>query len=336
MSKPRVEFVVGSLTRIGGVSSHVNRLLLVLTEKNIPFKVSAHKQSESKYIELLNTTIWLLRFLFMKNDNLIHFHKSFGILQYLYWFMFSQFNSRRVIITIHNSSLLGYSRFKLRIALNLLRRTRFLKLIVVSDRVHALLTREKISGLHIPAYIPNVSFHRVELTAEKKLFMYSVFVGTKANLLDIYGFDIALRLLKKFRTEYKMLFMLGNKERSDVKYIERTISEEGLQEDIEIIYNCNLVSYINNCEFILRPNRQDGYGISLQEALDQDIIAIASDVCMRPKGTITYENFEDLVGIVSDLNVLSKDEKMKLLLKKDRVDSSAQLVEIYRENLQTL
>ena len=324
-----IEFVVGSLNRIGGVSTHINRLIVKLRNKDIPYVISSYPESKYRLLENIYKICWFIKFMFKTNNNIIHFHKSFGFPQYVYWFLYSWINSGRIIITLHNSSLLAYSQYKLKFALILLSKTRYLKLIVVSDRIYDLLLKQEIKCNYIPAYIPPLSINKIDIKSKKKFFLYSVFIGTKKNLFDIYGFDIALKLLKEFRTELNMIFMLGNKDRSDIEFIEQIINNEGLNKNIHIIYDKNLVSYIQNCEFLLRPNRFDGYGISLQEALDQDVIALASNVCKRPSGTMTYDNFKDLVKIVNKILNITNDEKSKIIKQKDKLDSSIELVEIY-------
>lgn len=328
-----IEFVVGNLDRIGGVSTHVNRLIVRLENEDIPYMISSYPESRSKRLETIFKIWWFFKFICKRNDNIVHFHKSFGFPQYIYWYLYSWINPDRVIITLHNSSLMFYSQFKLRIALKLLRGTRYLKLLVVSDRVCDLLRSQNISCDYMPTYIPPIPSNKIGIKSDRKLFMYSVFIGTKANLLSIYGFDIALKLLKEFRSEFKMVFMVGNKERSNIKFIEQVINNEGLKNDIQIIYNESLVSYIENCEFLLRPNRIDGYGISLQEALDQDVIAVGSAVCQRPKGTITYNSFDDLVGIVYKILNLSSLERFEILKQKEKLDYSVELIKIYNKLL---
>lgn len=328
-----IELVVDNLNRIGGVSTHVNRLIPRLKNEKIPYIISSYPESKSKYLETLKKIWWSVKFIFKRNDNIVHFHKSFGFPQYIYWYLYSWINSDKVIITLHNSSLLSYSRFKLKIVLKLLRGTKYLKLIVVSDRVYDLLQDQDISCDYIPSYIPPNSFKKVNIKSDRKLFMYSVFIGNKANLFKTYGFDVALKLLKEYSSEFKMLFLVGDKERSDVEFIEQIINKERLKNDIQIIYNENLVSYIENCEFLLRPNRIDGYGISLQEALDLNVIAVGSAVCQRPKGTIIYKDFDDLIRIVNKIQNLSNSKKVEILKQKKKSDYSVKLVEIYNKLL---
>ena len=90
--------------------------------------------------------------------------------------------------------------------------------------------------------------------------------------------------------------MIGNKIDSDLEYLNNLIMKYGIRDDIEIIFEENLIDYVQNCEFILRPNLSDGYGVSLQEAMDLGVPGIASDVCERPKGTVVFRsnNIEDL------------------------------------------
>lgn len=328
--KQGLKLVVGDINIIGGVSTHVKRLIPRLEEAGIEYSLSSHRLSSNKQFEMILMIVWLFSLLFKRYTGLIHFHKSFGWYQYVYWFLFSKINSKKIFITLHNSTLISYTGLKLRIALFFLRNTKYLKLIVVSNKVYDLLKAENIECILLPAYIPASDHEEITLASKKRLFLYSVYIGNKSNLNSIYGFDIALSLLKLFKDDLSMLFMIGNKDKSDIDFIEHSINSYGLSKSVTIIYNRSLVSYVRNCEFLLRPNRSDGYALSLEEALDQNVIPIASDVSARPKGTLIFDNFKDLVKRVKEVLEMSNAQKEEVVRQRQRIDCSTALIELYR------
>lgn len=328
--KDKLDIVVGDLTQIGGVSTHVNRLVPFLKREGIDFIISSPPERDNGVRDAVAKSYWFIRFLFKTNENLVHFHKSFGFLQYFYWFIFSRVNSDRVIITIHNDSVMSYGILKRRIVIALLRATTFEHLIVVSDKLFDYLSRNDLECHYLPAHVPLKQVESVVLDKDKPMFMYSVYRATKENLVNIYGFDIALDLLSKFKERYNMLFLVGDKKKSDTGLINAMIGEKNLESNVILLYNKDLVKYIRNCEFILRPNRKDGYGISLQEAIDLGVMAVASNVCKRPEGTVIYKNFSGLIEIVSNLQLINNSSELSCS-KRSNGDFHNELIELYRK-----
>ena len=56
-------------------------------------------------------------------------------------------------------------------------------------------------------------------------------------------------------------------------------------------------------DLMVRPTCTDGYGISIAEALYFDCPAVASDVCVRPEGTLLFNNrdMDDFYEKASDI-----------------------------------
>lgn len=326
----KIDFVVNSLDQIGGVSTHVKRLLPYLKRNNINFSILCPQESKNKLKDIILKSFWFLKLLLKKNHNLIHFHKSFGFPQFLYWYLFSKINTSNIIITIHNDNLLHYGVVKKTITLELLKRTKYLELFVVSDKLYDFLNDSSVRCKYLPAYVPPEVTEFIHLHSNRPLFLYSVFRATKENISSTYGFDIALDMLVRFKKEFNMLFLIGDKARSDIEVLERMLKEKEVEENVIIVYNSELVSYVKNCSFILRPNRKDGYGISLQEALDMSVLAVASSVCKRPEGTLTYGSFDELVEIVKKILTLNDEEKFEILSRRQRLEYHIQLIKIYK------
>jgi glycosyltransferase involved in cell wall biosynthesis len=126
--------------------------------------------------------------------------------------------------------------------------------------------------------------------------------------------------------------MVGNKLDSDEKYLQKLISKYGIDNNIKVIYDENLVNYLNNCAFLMRPNLSDGYGVSIQEALDLGVPAIASDVCERPKGAILFKN-NDIENLSLKIKSLNRIPLERILKEKEDLDYHLQLIEIYKTSI---
>jgi len=126
-----------------------------------------------------------------------------------------------------------------------------------------------------------------------------------------------------------MLFLIGSKAESDHEYLKGLINRFSVKDSVTVLYEKQLVDYLPNCKFLLRTNNEDGYGVSLQEALDLRIPAIASEVCVRPKGTILFKK-----GDLADLT--DKALNIQKYWQQDIIESPRyhqELINIYKSNL---
>src|SRR5690606_23935188 len=107
------------------------------------------------------------------------------------------------------------------------------------------------------------------------------------------------------------------------------IDNYNIKDSIEILFDENLVDYVHNCNFMVRPNLTDGYGVSIQESLDIGVPAIASDVCVRPKGTILFKN-NSLEDLNEKVDYILKTPKDKILMKAENLNFHIRLISIYK------
>jgi glycosyltransferase involved in cell wall biosynthesis len=128
-----------------------------------------------------------------------------------------------------------------------------------------------------------------------------------------------------------MTFML-NKTSSDLDYLQNLINEYGLQNHIDLIYDKQIVDYLPNFKFLVRTNNSDGYGVSLQEAMDLGVPAIGSDTCERPKGTILFKT-GDLSDLSKKINEVVKSDAKNFINQKESLTYHTQLIEYYKEFL---
>ncbi len=76
---------------------------------------------------------------------------------------------------------------------------------------------------------------------------------------------------------------------------------------------------IKKADLFLRPTLSDSFGISIAEALLFDVPAVASDVCVRPKGTVLFKRgdkkdfFDKVLKALNREVIVCKQNKEKQL-----------------------
>lgn len=245
--------------------------------------------------------------------------------------MFSYIRKEDIIVTIHSERLLNYKPIKKALALYLLSKTKKLTLISVSKNLNGYLSENNINSIFLPAYVPpsNSSEHRREVEDYKSdLFLFSVWKFTPKLANDVYNGPLVFEFLKGKKEKFTMLFMIGTKEGSDLDYLEKMLISYNIKDNVKLVFDENLVDYVHNCKFLVRPNLMDGYGVSIQEAMDLGVPAIASNVCERPKGTILFEN-NDLDDFSKKIEYVLNTPKQELLIEKEELIYHRKLIDLY-------
>jgi glycosyltransferase involved in cell wall biosynthesis len=111
--------------------------------------------------------------------------------------------------------------------------------------------------------------------------------------LDLYGLDMCVELvarLKETHPRVGLLFALS--EIGDRPYyaeINRRIDALGVRDSFHFMTGQReLWPLFRRADLMVRPTSNDGYGISIAEALYFGCPAVASDVCERPPGTVLF------------------------------------------------
>ena len=314
---------------LGGISVHIARMEPFLNQESIDYTIFNHGLVENKNVISTNKKLfWYFKMLFIKKYNTFHFHQFF-LFHFIFYFIFSNFRSEKIIVTIHSERILSYSKLKRIFVLFFIRNTKRLKLISVSQNLNIYLNKQGIESVFLPAYVPPRYVEEIKIKHSKKLILFSVWKFNEKLANEIYNVPLAFKYLSHNKQKYKMIFMVGNKSDSDEKYLQELIYKYQIANNIIILYNESLINYLNNCQFLLRPNLSDGYGVSVQEALDLGVPAIASDACERPKGSVVFKNndFEDLS---SKIEFIENTPLKKILQETEKLDYHTQLIEIYK------
>jgi len=315
---------------LGGVSVHIQRIQNLLEDEGIDYIIFDHySNTGNKIVPTHKNPLRYLKFLFKKNYSVFHFHQMF-LLEYPFYYIFSRINKRPLIVTIHGETLLKIRPWKQKLVLFCLKKTRRLKLISVSSNLTHFLNSNNIEAKFLPAYVPPTLPKRKAIIKDQRIhFLYSIWKVEKELAEKIYNIELAFQFLKREKNRFKMVFMVGNKEKSDLPYLNKLIEKYALQNDIMLIFNENLVDYVQNCDFLLRTNTIDGYGVSLQEAMDLNIPVIASNTCERPEGTITFKN-NDLEDLSSKIKFVVNVDKNEILKNRKKPDFHFKLIQLYK------
>ncbi len=295
----------------GGVSIHVKRLHESLKDRGVSSCVYDQYNTSDSAADVYPTNMkamWWLKYFFKKKPKIVHFH-IFSIIQYVYIFLLSLLNQTNIVISIHNEKILSMTPLVRYSVLFFLRYSKLAKIIVVSECVYEKLRLWGVTGVcWIPAYIPPlVESSRALCGTNKIKILYNASTVKNDVSKNVYGFDIILDLARQ-NPKCDFCLFIGD------EASERLISSSTEFDDLNNCYfyfNENMVDFMSSANVFIRPNREDAFGISVQEALDLGVPAIASDVCTRSKGAILFS-----VENTGELN-----EKLMKVISQSKSDS---------------
>ncbi|NPV90433.1 MAG: glycosyltransferase family 4 protein [Firmicutes bacterium] len=122
---------------------------------------------------------------------------------------------------------------------------------------------------------------------------------------DIYGLDMLIELgdLLRWRDDIGIIYCQSKTtDRENLAAAYQRVDELNLGDRIHIVTDkIEFWPVLMRSSLFIRPTRTDSYGISVAEAITLGVPAIASDVCRRPEGTVTFRcgDIEDLYSKVT-------------------------------------
>jgi len=140
------------------------------------------------------------------------------------------------------------------------------------------------------------------------LIVANAFQLTIVEGKDLYGFDMCIHLLHYLKKQYpqiKLVFALAKI--GDQTYFQTLcsmIEQKKLKKQVFFLTGQKeLWPLLKYADLFVRPTLSDSFGISVAEALLLGIPAVASDVCIRQKGTVLFEtgNQKDFFSKVEDV-----------------------------------
>jgi len=318
----------------GGIANHIERLTKHLDLNRVSYRIINHKQKAEHKLKKVSSLFFYINFLFCCPYKVVHFHQTLNGFEFIYWYLFSRLHRSKIIITIHNQYLLNASIVVKNIQLYFLRKTKYLKLYIVSNNLYEFLSANSIGCRHLPSYVPLLAEKRTGKMHknEQNAVMFNAFRLNSNNANSVYGFDLFMGIVKKY--DFPYLILVADEIGSDRMYIESQVLN--LCRNVRILYNQNLIDYLENTMILIRPNRSDAFGISIQEALDVEVMVIASDVCSRPQGAILFKtgSFEDLDKKFDDLLKMTFEEKVKLFSNVEKTFYHTEIINLYSQLLE--
>ncbi|WP_439114131.1 glycosyltransferase [Hydrogenophaga sp.] len=278
---------------------------------------------------------WWLSYFFSKNKSpIVHFHQ-FSPIQFFYFYIFTRTCKNKVIITIHNEKILSYSIVYKFLLIKTIKYTHAELIISASKRVNEyLIHKGVVKTKWLPAYVPPTLSKPIEQDANSintGLIFFNAWRISCSKDFDLYGCDLLFQLAKDRPTLKFKIFIgdIGSK-----SYIDHILVSEYVP-NVEFVFGESLVDQLPSAKLFIRPSRQDAYGISLQEALDLDVPAIASDVCSRPQGTILFKTGK-YSDFLEKIDFALSSPREALLSGRNRVNYHIELVDLYRSILREI
>lgn len=334
----------------GGISIHIKRFINYLNKNNLDF---VFYQSNSNRIKKSNGTSFGA--FFFKNLNfekrIIHIHGFVHIKNQILLLILILLFRKKVIVTIHND------RFsKIYSELNTIGKviTRLFYISVTylvavnSNSDFLFINRSKIYV--IPAFIPpdveetDITqlpefFHQI-IKKHEFLITANAFKISFYNNEDLYGIDLSIELMKRLVSSgYKDFgFIYVIPDIGDYDYYEKMqnlVKKYNLEDNFHFYTKpVDYPAVINMCDLFIRPTNTDGDALSIREAISLKKPAIASDVCMRPEGTILFKNRDiDDLFLKTIKVVFNYDEERKKLENIEFDDNAKNILKVYKKIL---
>ncbi|MCV6590365.1 MAG: glycosyltransferase [Marinobacterium sp.] len=316
----------------GGVSLHIYRILPFLKKAGVGFRVFNQYDYESLNDGVIATKksyLWWLKYIFSKKSKVVHIH-HFTDIHFPYLLALSLFSRSKRVITIHHGKMLRYGKARWKMTVFIIKAARLSKVLIVQEELQQRLQGAGVKNVEwLPVYVPP------QVTEPKLLkgdydynVVFNVGMPIGPRVIYVYSIDYFFQLAKDF-PDIGFHFFLGDE--GNKEETERYLSEQK-SDNVSVYYLEQMVEYLASADVFIRPNRVDGYGISVQEAMDLNIPAIASDVCARAPGAQLYDgsSYEKLKEC---LEKVKSSDKNSMLEGKTSLDYHERLINIYKSLL---
>lgn len=297
--------IIGSIPPpIGGVTIHVQRLLLFLNNNKISYD---HINLKEKSI--FNILVQIL------NYKHIHLHSSnvyYRLIITFYCFL----TNKKLIITFHGN-LGRYNKIKNILDLITIKIS-YIPIVLNKGSFNKAIHYNKRTTL-ISAFLPPITTNKLpeELTSQIKenKIKYSHCFSTNAynlsydkNRNEIYGI---INLIEIFSKVKKYCLYISDPSGNYYKFITSLYPQ--IPENIKIInYSHNYFELLKHVDCMIRNTSTDGDALSVKEALFLNKIVLATSVVSRPKGVYTYKTDYELEKLLTDFESLKHIENLDL------------------------
>ena len=324
----------------GGVSTYIKRLIDRLNDLGIVtggYYLSDCKDKTIRESVLFDEWTWLPTHLFIPRIfkyirdvqpyKIVHSHFSLEGMVYL-WTL-KRICGKKLVVTVHNSMVENYyntTNAVNRFFLKRMAKDADVTWIAVSEQAKKAMLNLPLSFsseiLVIPAYIPLSKKGESGLPLELQQYIENhdkniVFYGhsfMKYADKDVYGFSMALKmyasLSKEEQTRNGLVYCISSSSEQSLSELREMATALGIDDKVywQIGAIDNMASLWDSVDVYIRPTCTDGDSVAVREALDMGVRVIASDVCQRPEGVVTYSYGDNELFVGAVREVLSKEK----------------------------
>ncbi len=303
---------------IGGVTIHTMRLVAMLNQHGIDTEFIDLRHDRCKgYYRLLRIRRCL------NKDDVIHYQINNWI---EYFFLNLLFRNNRKVYTVHSFRWDQYNRIKKLACHRVMNKPCGTVFIAPTDTVKE--SMEKVGFSKKNIFVLNTYLPITKEEYEEKLSKdleeliglarnnnkyvilanaYKIYLDGSGN--DVYGLDSCISVCDKLKDTF-FIFCSPQYDKDYLNKCLKRICDLNIYDRFKIYTNkTSLAPLYPKVDLFIRPTITDSYGISVEEALEAGIPAIASDTCERAEGAILYET-----GNIKEL-CYKVDSVMKGLLK---------------------
>lgn len=309
--------------RIGGVSTHINRLTSLLSGSYEFDFIDEGRGKQPGYFNLRSLN-FLTYFRKLSKADVVHIHSGVFLLR-LFHVLFAKILFRKyVIVSVHHDLAveghIGITR-KLLSYCN----CAILDSQVIYDSVY-----KKTSHCcykMMPAFLPPIEVNEemlpdyveewiknVKQDSNSVLMCSSSYSIGDFNGADLYGNDLSIDAVKNLNKKntgrsFYLLMILHNSDKhpEKLKLYKNKIEQVPKGHVLLLTESINFISVIKKSDVVLRPTNTDGDSITIREALFYSKPIVASDCVDRPEGTCVFktrdiEDFCDKILLAVDGN----------------------------------
>lgn len=332
----------------GGVSVHMKRLEEALQGQGVSvtiFNIYSAGSGCNMLISKLCRMKWLLQFLICARVDILHIHVSTWRDRAII-ILLARIRKMKTVVTFHSlrdnldeKSMLQslYISFSIKhadyiIATGKNEKEKLLKrfnCIAYVTVLHAFIPPRQFET-ELPNYVTEfIRCHTFLISAN----------GSNLDFYqgqDIYGLDMLVELCGQLSSKINVGFIYCLSCVTDMAYIVkiRDRIKELLIEDSFLIVSENMEFWpiLGKSHLFLRPTCTDSYGVSIAEALTLRIPSVASDVCIRPEGTILFQNRNSEDLYLKTWDVIQNYGRSKAVLQHLEIeDCSSSIMSIYQK-----
>jgi len=286
----------------GGISIHIQRLgRLLENDFNVRYVDESREIKPGLYnirSKKLSPYLQLIR-----SADIVHIQSSPTVLRCFHLLIAKLLFRKRVLITIHSIWRKSASEIQLiKLVLKLAD-----KVITVNSDISEKLGL--VNSVVQPAFIPPVLDSEPDLpemvekwlekqkTQSRKIITANAFRIELHEGKDLYGIDLCIEMMRRLvhdkGLQISLVFIISSLDQAGSRleeYLQR-IKEWKLED--HVLLTCTSLSFvrlINQSDIVLRPTCTDGDALTVRESLYLNKPVIASDVVVRPAGTILFKN----------------------------------------------